>query len=114
MKNLIEQLESTTNAALVELRRLYNRYDYAKWRYTEYESELNFMADHPDWVSEHSKKTLTGHLETFGYETDIYLEKIAELEPIVECLEKALAAAKEGADILLQHENNNSEDKTNE
>lgn len=30
MEQLIEKLESTTNSALIEVRKLYEQYDYAK------------------------------------------------------------------------------------
>lgn len=110
MKELLKQLESTTNSALVELKKLYDDYDYAKWRGTVYDTELDFMKDHPSWIPGMTKEKLIDYSSDFGTKTDTYLEIIAELEPIVEYLEKALAAARDNADILLQNETK-SEDK---
>lgn len=109
MTKLLNQIESITNTALIQLRKIYNRYDYAKWRTAEYETELDFIADHPDWVPFPSKEELLSHIDNFGTEMDHCLDEASVLEPVVEYLEKALEELKKYGDILT-----NSEDKTNE
>lgn len=113
MKTLTEQIESITNTALVELRKIYNRYDYAKWRTAEYETELDFIADHPDWRPFPSKEELLSHIDKFGTEMDHCLDELSVLEPVVEYLEKALEELRKYGSIL-QANKTNSEDKTNE
>lgn len=111
MEQLIEKLESTTNSALIEVRKLYEQYDYAKWRTTEYETELSFMADHPNWVPFPSKKELLSHIDMFETKMDDYLKKLAVLEPVVEYLEKALEELRKYGSILQCENDNNSEEE---